>query len=129
MDVTRFGRRLRGGRDLHIGRASLNRIAGCRFHGVITLVGGEQTGPRTNLNVLQICWLFDFARRILPGGRIHNVNPNRQSQFTPERATIDLLRFVKACPNCAGKIGIVSGEKGIGEIVGRASFATGRHFL
>ena len=121
--VTRFGRRLCRGRDLEIGRAPLNCIAGCRLHAVVTLVRGEQPGSGTNLDLLQTCRLFNFARRIFVERRIYDVNPNRQGEFSSERATIDLLRLVEACPNCASKIRIVSGKKCISKIVGGAGLA------
>ncbi len=57
------------------------------------------------------------------GRCVHDVDPNRHGQFVPERAAINLLRLVEARPNRAGKIAVVTGEKRVGEIVGRASLA------
>ena len=62
----------------------------------------------------------------MPDRRVHDVYPNRQRELAPKRAAINLLRFVEPRPNCAGKIGIVSGKKSIGEIVGGAGFARRR---
>ncbi len=63
------------------------------------------------------------------GRRIHDIDPNRQGEFTPERAAINLLRLIEPRPNGASKIGIVSGKEGIGKIVGGAGLARRRHLF
>ena len=129
MHITRFSGRLRWCRNLRVSGAPLNRVAVGRVYSVITFVGRQQGGPRTNLNLLESAWLFNFSRWITLGGGIHNIDPNRQRELAPERTAINLLRLVKACPDGASEIGIVSGKQRVSEIVSGAGFTRCGHFF
>src|ERR1041384_3306568 len=67
--------------------------------------------------------------RAARGRDIHDVHPNGQRDLAPEGAAVNLLRFVETGPDRAGEIAVVTGEKRVGEIVGRPRFAGGRNFL
>src|SRR5262249_17309666 len=82
-----------------------------------------------NLDLLQSRGLFDLARWITLVSGIHDVDPDRQSQFVPERASIDFLWLIEPCPYGTSEIGIVSRKERIREIVGGPGFSSGRKLL
>ena len=129
MDVARFGGRLRWCCNFRVGRAPLNAVARRHAYSLVTFVGRKQAGPRANLNLLQICRLFNLSRWITLGGCVHDIDPNRQREFPPERAPVNLLRLVETCPNRAGEIRIVSSKQRISEIVSGAGLSCCGHFL
>ena len=129
MNVAWFGRHLRRRCDFHVSRAPLHSVAARAFDGVVTFIRREQARSRANLDLLQIGRARNLSGWITPGRGVHDVDPDRQRQFTAKRAAINFLRLVEAHPNRAGKIRIVTGKKCVGKIVGSASFARCRHFL
>src|SRR5207247_5247408 len=84
---------------------------------------------RTNRNHQNSYMRLNCSRWITLGGGIHNIDPNRQRKLAPERTAINLLRLIKACPDGATEIGIVSGKQRISEIVSGAGFTRGGHFF
>ena len=116
-------------RNLHVSGAALDRIAVGRFHCVVAFVRGQLPGSRTDLDLLLSGRLFDFSRRITLGGRIHDVDPDRQRQLPPERAAINFLRLIETGPHGAREIGIVSRKERVREIVRGSGFSGCREFL
>src|SRR5437762_10318579 len=120
MDVARFSGRLRGRRNLRVSGALLNGVAIRGSYGVITFIRSQQARPRAYLNLFYIFRLLNFSRRITLGSSVHDIDPNRQRELAPKRATINLLRLVEPRPHSAREIGIISGKQRISEIVSGA---------
>src|SRR5437867_1518865 len=130
MDIASFGGQLCRAGNFHVSCPLLNNVAGRVFDAVVTFVRGQQARARANLDFLQTGRLLYFARWMMFGSGVHDIDPNWQGDFTAERTAINLLRLIEAGPNSAREIAVVTGKKRVGEIVSRAGLARdARNFL